>query len=398
MKISKLIVVITASLFLSLGSNAQTTDSLGLPGDNLNLYAVLKVFRESPTLEQFEKTLNDEKSKINNLDLNGDDKIDYIRVVDNPKESFHAIVLQVAINEKENQDVAVIEVDKDEKGNVKIQVIGDEELYGKDYIIEPNYDATADNPNAGTPNPGYEGKKNTTVEVDGEQIVVNDVSTYEVAQWPVVRYIYMPTYVIWVSPWYYHHYPHWWNPWRPFYWHYYYGYHSHYHYYYYGYYRRWNVYRHHRWHYDYYYRSRRTVSVYVSTHRQAGGYRVTYSRPYMRKEGSDYFIKTNPVKPKPSVNRPLINRPTQGRPGGISKPVNERPAVIEPGKERPVNKPGIDRPVSKPVDRPVINRPTQGRPGGVTRPGTNKPDVINETEKTRPASKDGPKRGTKIRN
>jgi hypothetical protein len=34
----------------------QTEESLGLPGDNLNLYAVMKLFRESATLEEFERT------------------------------------------------------------------------------------------------------------------------------------------------------------------------------------------------------------------------------------------------------------------------------------------------------------------------------------------------------
>ena len=34
----------------------QKADSLGLPGDNLNLYAVLKLFQESATLEGFEKS------------------------------------------------------------------------------------------------------------------------------------------------------------------------------------------------------------------------------------------------------------------------------------------------------------------------------------------------------
>lgn len=41
--------------------------ALGLPGDNLNLYAVLEVFQKSPTLEGFEKSLNDKglKTEIN---------------------------------------------------------------------------------------------------------------------------------------------------------------------------------------------------------------------------------------------------------------------------------------------------------------------------------------------
>ncbi|MBL7770347.1 MAG: hypothetical protein JNK20_15305 [Flavipsychrobacter sp.] len=65
--------------------HAQTEgqeEKLNLPGDNLNLYAVMKMFQESETLEIFEKKLNEEDNRINNLDLNGDDQIDYIRVLD----------------------------------------------------------------------------------------------------------------------------------------------------------------------------------------------------------------------------------------------------------------------------------------------------------------------------
>ena len=59
----------------------DTTALLGLPGDNLDLYAVLDLFQKSKTIEAFEKSLNDEKEGINNLDLNLDKKVDFIKVV-----------------------------------------------------------------------------------------------------------------------------------------------------------------------------------------------------------------------------------------------------------------------------------------------------------------------------
>ena len=46
----------------------QNDDYLGLPGDNLNLYAVMTLFQESKTLEEFEMSLNDENSRIMALD------------------------------------------------------------------------------------------------------------------------------------------------------------------------------------------------------------------------------------------------------------------------------------------------------------------------------------------
>jgi len=109
----------------------QQPEQLNLPGDNLNLYAVMKLFQESPTLEEFEKKLNDQSLKVNNLDLDGDNKIDYIKVVDNVDGDVHNIALKVDVNKDQDQDVAVFVVKKESSGQVDIQLIGDEALYGK---------------------------------------------------------------------------------------------------------------------------------------------------------------------------------------------------------------------------------------------------------------------------
>src|SRR6476619_6373453 len=119
-------------------SQAQedSTALLGLPGDNLDLYAVLTLFQKSKTIEAFEKSLNDEQTKINNLDLNLDKKVDFIKVKTTKEDSSFTFVLQVDVTKTETQDVAVILLNK-VKGKVSMQIVGDEELYGKDYVIEP---------------------------------------------------------------------------------------------------------------------------------------------------------------------------------------------------------------------------------------------------------------------
>lgn len=175
-------------------AQTSSTDKLDLPGDNLNLYAVLKIFQESETLEGFEKKLNDEDNHINNLDLNGDNKIDYIEVVDNADGDLHNIALRVAVNKDQEQDVAVIMVQKNKDGNPEVQIIGDEDLYGKDYIVEPNY---GDNNTAGKPNPGYIPPAATEL---NNEIVVQKTTPAQIASWQIIRYIYVPTYVAWHSP------------------------------------------------------------------------------------------------------------------------------------------------------------------------------------------------------
>ena len=86
------------------------TTSLGLPGDNLDLFAVLDLFQKSKTIEDFEKSLNEEKTGINNLDLNLDKKVDFIKIQTKQKEKDFTFILQVDVSEKEIQDVAVIVV------------------------------------------------------------------------------------------------------------------------------------------------------------------------------------------------------------------------------------------------------------------------------------------------
>lgn len=171
------------------------SDSLGLPGDNLDLPGVLELFKKSESIEAFEKALNDQDNEVNNLDLNGDDQVDYIRVIDHAENDAHAIVLQVPLNETEAQDVAVIEVEKTGEGSAQLQVVGDEDIYGKNYIVEPVSD---------------DGTKSVLF---GKPVVVN------VWLWPSVRFIYGPRYVVWVSPWKWKVYPGWYKPWRPVAWH-----------------------------------------------------------------------------------------------------------------------------------------------------------------------------------
>jgi len=113
-----------AAAGITAGAQERPAEYLGLPGDNLNLYAVMKLFQESETLEGFERSLNDENSRINNLDLNGDHLVDYIMVNDYPDGNVHTIVLRVALDQYESQDVAVFTVERFRDGSVQIQLIG----------------------------------------------------------------------------------------------------------------------------------------------------------------------------------------------------------------------------------------------------------------------------------
>ncbi len=193
----KTTLLITSLLFAS-SLFAAEVDSTGLEGDNLDLNAVMDLFKDSDSPEDFEKKLNTQSNHVNNLDLNGDGEVDYIRVIDSGDTTSHALTLQVAVNETESQDVAVIELEETADDVVQIQIVGDTELYGDNYILLPEAAGTS-------------------------PVIVN------VIMWRPVRFMWTPGYVLWVSPWKYRHHPTWFRPWKPLQWHAYHGHVAHHH-------------------------------------------------------------------------------------------------------------------------------------------------------------------------
>jgi len=368
MKNIKTILFVTLLCAFSFNVYAQNTDEekLNLPGDNLNLYAVLNLFQESETLELFEKNLNAEDSKINNLDLNNDNKIDYIKVTDNVDGETHLIILQVAINDKENQDVAVFVVTKSGNNEIQIQLIGDEELYGKDYIIEPK--SSNSDSEKSTPNPGY---STNTTSSSGKTIVVEKTIIVQVQTWPVITYMYTPSYVRWRSPWYWGYYPPYWNPWSPYYWHYYYGYHYHWHNHYHGHYYNSRNYRTPIYRNNYYNRSRSQSNTVISN-RNLGNYNKTYSHPETKKAGSDQFVKSNQNSSRPTFTKASMS-------AGDNKKQPEKPSIsnnLGSTKQPTINtKPAnnnIPSTPSQPSAFPATPKPATPKPA-TPKPATPKP-------------------------
>ncbi len=108
--------------------------------ENLDLKTVATLFGQAKDLEEFEQMLNNPDSAFSNLDLNGDGNVDYLRVIETADQQRHLIVIQAVLAKDIYQDVASIFVEKDpESESVTVQVIGDEYIYGADYIIEPVY-------------------------------------------------------------------------------------------------------------------------------------------------------------------------------------------------------------------------------------------------------------------
>jgi hypothetical protein len=310
--------------------------ALGLPGDNLNLYAVLDIFQNSKTIEEFERQLNLRDFNVNNLDLNNDNAVDYISVISYNHGRFHSIVLRVSVNSNQFQDVAVIEVSKNNGGNVIVQVIGDEDLYGKDYVVEPSVRAVSE-----TPNPAYIGDRTIIVNnnVYGSGIVY-------VSDWPIIGLLFSPSFSIYVSPWHWGYYPVYWSPWRPILYYNYWTYHNHY-------------YRSHRYrrtsyvrfpsHHSYYLR-RRTTSAIVTRNRSEGTYRSTYGGRNFRR----------PTTPPRVSRRDIRRRNNESRRQQVQ---SSRRQGVQPSTRRQDGQPARQRvqPPTRNQDRQRIQPSTRGQ-------------------------------------
>ena len=145
--------------------------------EGLDLEAVSELFKDSEDLESFEQALNDPETGINNLDLDEDGQVDYIRVVEEVADETHVIILQVPLGEDEFQDVATIEIEKTDEESYNMQVHGNEDLYGTDYYVAPT---------------------------------VTHIHT-----WPIITHIYRPSYRPYRSTVVWDVYPRWWKPWKP---------------------------------------------------------------------------------------------------------------------------------------------------------------------------------------
>ena len=192
-KISWIGIFLSFTALRILGQTAQ--DSTGYDGDNLNLQGVLETFKASADLQAFEKALNSSPEGVNNLDLNGDGKVDFIQVNDQIDGESRLIILSVDVSEKETQDIAAIAIERVSESDIKLQIIGDEEIYGQQMIVEPTDEIIS-------------GAKGGPAIMEHTRVI-----RCNVCYWPCVRYVYGPRNGPYASLYRWGYYPGWWEPW-----------------------------------------------------------------------------------------------------------------------------------------------------------------------------------------
>ncbi len=175
-----------------------------LAGEDFDLEALPGVIENVSTFEELEKAINDSTSDVNNLDLDGNGEVDYVLIQEEADGDTHVAFLRVAMSETEFQDVATIEMEKQSSSTASFQIVGDETLYGKDYILEPEGGIV-------------DISGNTDVQPSGSD---RGPSAPPVLLPPAIRVtisvgVFSPGYKVYVSPYGFRVHPVWFRPWRP---------------------------------------------------------------------------------------------------------------------------------------------------------------------------------------
>ena len=104
----------------------------------LDLHAVAAAYSEARSTREFEQLLNSSKYMINNLDLNRDGYVDYLRVIETRKGQYYAYLIQACLAPTVFQDVATLVAER-RASTLYVEVVGDSYLYGYNYIVRPTF-------------------------------------------------------------------------------------------------------------------------------------------------------------------------------------------------------------------------------------------------------------------
>ena len=105
--------------------------------DGLNLELLLPLVKEAENAEDLEKKINAEKG-INNLDLNNDGKVDFIKVTEFGSKDAYGFSLTTFPEEGQEQEVATITIKK-EGEEAQVQVAGNQQIYGQNHYYHSRF-------------------------------------------------------------------------------------------------------------------------------------------------------------------------------------------------------------------------------------------------------------------
>lgn len=106
----------------------------------LDLAAVTALLPRAANAQEFERLLNSREEAVSNLDLNGDGKVDYIKVSEYGSGQRRGFSLTSELENGQEQELATIDFALN-GANSAVQTTGNPALYGRDHYHHGSFDA-----------------------------------------------------------------------------------------------------------------------------------------------------------------------------------------------------------------------------------------------------------------
>ena len=138
-------VLILISFFWPSGGEKQynvNVQTMVYGGAGLDLATIGSLLKKAENASELERLLNDPKTGINNLDLNEDGKVDYIKVTEYGTEQTKGFSLTVEPAAGETQEVATIKIEKSGNDQASVEVKGNEQIYGQNHYHRSSFGIT----------------------------------------------------------------------------------------------------------------------------------------------------------------------------------------------------------------------------------------------------------------
>ena len=110
-------------------------------GDNLNLQALGELVKTSTTAQDIESKLNQPNS-INNLDLDNDGKVDYVKVTEYGSGDKKGFSFTVDMPSGQSQEVATVELQSSANQQATMNINGNQTVYGNNASYASNFTMT----------------------------------------------------------------------------------------------------------------------------------------------------------------------------------------------------------------------------------------------------------------
>lgn len=143
MKKTSLFLCILTGLFIFASCNNDRyggdTQVISYAADGLDLQAVGALLKSASDAEDFEKKLN-EPNSVNNLDLDEDGTVDFIKVISDDQDEIRVLKLTAVLSQSgDEQDVATIQIEKTASDQASVQMRGNEQIYGHNHYYHSHF-------------------------------------------------------------------------------------------------------------------------------------------------------------------------------------------------------------------------------------------------------------------